>query len=149
MQQDPSLPKADLTDKQELSLEHAGFDRRYRLLNAADFDGVFSQAQRSSDRYFTVLYCRNSLAWPRLGLAIAKKRVRRAVGRNRIKRLVRESFRQTKKQLLGTDIVIMARDAADRASNPDLKRSLARHWRHIAEHQRKPDRNKRQHKSSE
>ena len=123
----------------DLFIDSQRFSRGNRLLQAEAYDEVFKRAQRSSDQYFTVLYCRNGLGYPRLGLAIAKKRVRRAVGRNRLKRVVRESFRRAKKQLLGTDIVIMARDRAAVAANPDLFASLDRHWQAIAKKSRGHD----------
>ena len=108
------------------------FPRPNRLTQTMDFARVFKRAQKSVDKFFTVLYCRNNLGYPRLGLAIAKKRVRRAVARNRLKRIIRDSFRQTKNQLLGVDIVIMARDQAEPALNHDLFTSLDQHWRAVA-----------------
>jgi ribonuclease P protein component len=54
---------------------------------------VFRQGQRSADRFFTVLYRPNALDMPRLGFAISRKKVRHATDRNRLKRVVRESFR--------------------------------------------------------
>lgn len=107
------------------------FPRRNRLTEAGDFDRVFKSARRSRDGYFTVLYCANGLGYPRLGLAIAKKRVRRAVDRNRLKRIVRESFRQAKKQLTGVDIVIMAGGRAVAAINAEIFSSLDEHWRAV------------------
>ncbi len=108
------------------------FPRRNRLTEAADFDRVFKSARRSRDGHFTVLYHTNDLGYPRLGLAIAKKRVRRAVDRNRLKRIVRESFRLAKKQLTGVDIVIMAGGRAVAARNAEIFASLEEHWRAVA-----------------
>jgi len=67
----------------------------------------------------------------RVGFAIAKKRVSRAVGRNRIRRVARESFRHVRGTLAGVDIVLLANSAADKASNQQLQQSLARHWDNI------------------
>jgi len=103
--QDPPVATID-----NLFIDSPAFPRPNRLTSAADFERVFKHAQRSGDRFFTVLYRRNNLGYPRIGLAIAKKSVRSAVGRNRLKRIIRESFRQAKSQLLGVDIVIMARE---------------------------------------
>jgi ribonuclease P protein component len=104
------------------------FSRSSRLLDSTDFDRVFRNSRRSADRYFTVLYRSNGLDYPRLGMAIAKKRVRLAVSRNRVKRIVREKFRAARRQLIGMDIVIMAGPKATNASNAELSASLDRHW---------------------
>jgi ribonuclease P protein component len=92
---------------------------------------VFREGQRSADRYFTVLYCSNGSSEPRLGFAISRQRVRLAVGRNRLRRLVRESFRHIRPELPGVDIVVMARDTAGKASAEELGGSLARHWERL------------------
>ncbi len=105
------------------------FPRQARLLNGAQFRRVFEQAERSADRFFTVLGRPNAQGQARLGLAISKKVDKRAVGRNRIKRLVRESFRQHRHRLPGVDLVVMARPAASQADNGTLLKALERHWR--------------------
>lgn len=104
---------------------------RYRLPGAAEFNRVFQQCRRSGDRFFTVLYCSNDLGYPRLGLAIAKRNVRLAVQRNRLKRIIRESFQAARPRLSGVDIVVMARPQAQNATNPDLFASLRQHWRRL------------------
>ena len=77
---------------------------------------------------FTVLCRANEAGEARLGLAISKKHCRRAVGRNRIKRIIRESFRQRSAELQGLDIVVMNGPAAERAENRELFASLETHW---------------------
>ena len=64
----------------------------------------------------------------RLGLAIAKKRAKRAVDRNRIKRIARESFRHHREQLMGYDAVVMNKDRAASASAIELRQSLDTLW---------------------
>ena len=103
-----------------------------RLLSAGDYKKVFDQSVRSSDRYFTVLGRydqKQELA--RLGLAVAKKHVRRAVDRNRIKRLLRESFRRHQHQLKGFDLVVLVKPGIHKADNPALFSSLEKHWRRL------------------
>ena len=92
---------------------------------------MFRGGRRSADRYFTVLFCQNELGYARLGLAIAKRRVRRATQRNRLKRLARESFRAAAVQLPATDIVVMAGPAAADADNATIFASLAQHWERV------------------
>ena len=78
---------------------------------------------------FTVLYRPNTSDEARLGLAISKKNCKLATGRNRQKRIVRESFRQHREQLKGLDIVVINNPAAMRAPNRALFDSLELHWR--------------------
>jgi ribonuclease P protein component len=78
-----------------------------RLREPAEFKRVFAKPERSTDNYFTVLAIVNELKHPRLGLAIAKKHIKRAVDRNKIKRSIRESFRLQQYQIphLGVQIL--------------------------------------------
>ena len=81
----------------------------------------------------TLLACRSELDHPRLGLAIAKKSEKHAVQRNRIKRLVRESFRTHQHSLGPYDIVVMARPGIARSSSAELRTALERVWKRMAE----------------
>ncbi len=105
------------------------FGRSRRLLSAAAFGRVFRRAQRSRDHLFSVLYRENQQDQARLGLAISKKHCRKAAARNRIKRIVRESFRQHQAQLSGLDVVVMNQPNTEAANNRELFDSLAAHWR--------------------
>ena len=100
------------------------FPRSARLLTAAEYAGVFRKNRRFSDRYWTVLFRSDAPGQARLGLAIAKKRAKRAVDRNRIKRVARESFRFHQQQLYGCELVIMNRDDAGKVDAPTLRSSL-------------------------
>ena len=99
-----------------------------RLLNADAFGRVFKKATRSRDKWFTVLARKNELDTARLGLAISKKHCRQATGRNRIKRIVRESFRQHQAEISGMDLVVINQPAATTATNRQLFDSMAAHW---------------------
>ena len=113
----------------------AAFPRSARLLAAADYRRVFATPQRSSDRFFTCLACPGTTAEARLGLAVARKCARRAVARNRLKRLIREVFRGYRADLLragcNLDIVVLCRPPAVAADNSTLRRSLNRHLDHL------------------
>ncbi len=105
------------------------FTQSSRLTDAPSVSRVFGKAERSRDKMFTILCRANENHEARLGLAIAKKHCRLATGRNRLKRVVRESFRQHKAELAGLDIVVLNRPAAAQANNDLLFRCLERHWR--------------------
>ncbi|BCX83040.1 ribonuclease P protein component [Methylomarinovum caldicuralii] len=109
-----------------------GFPKACRLLDAAEFEAVFAQSQVSSDRYFTVLMRANDKGHARLGLAIAKRKIRKATARNRLKRIIRESFRLNRPQLPAADFVVLAKPAAATAERDVLWESLARHWQRLS-----------------
>lgn len=67
-------------------------------------------------------------------MAVARKTCRRAVDRNRIKRIIRESFRHHvagKTSNPGMDVVVMLKAEAVAARNGVLHRSLERHWHEL------------------
>lgn len=107
------------------------FARGQRLLKPGDFKRVFERACRSADKFLTVLAVANDLPQGRLGLAISKKNVKLAVQRNRIKRLVRESFRHHQDITPGYDFVVMVRKGVDGLDNPEIVAALHKHWRRI------------------
>ncbi len=65
---------------------------------------------------------------PRLGLIISKRCAKNAVQRNRLKRLIRQSFRLNQEQLAKVDIVVIGQAAAVTKSNDELFSLLTRHW---------------------
>lgn len=108
------------------------FPRSARLLHRADYQRVFARPlKKSADRYLTVLARPNRLGYARLGLAISKKQARRAVQRNRLKRLIRESFRLHRPALGDLDLVVMARAQAASASNTEIFAALLSHWQSL------------------
>jgi len=109
-----------------------GFPKHSRLLNAADYKAVFSDAQyKVSCRYFLILAIKNNWMHSRLGLVIAKKNVAKAVQRNRVKRMVREFFRQHGDQIPGLDLVVLARKDVDTLQNNQLSERLATLWKDL------------------
>jgi ribonuclease P protein component len=104
------------------------FPPQLRLKKPVEYKKVFSKPVKSSDQYFTLLAIKNDFNHPRLGLAIAKKNIRKAVHRNMIKRAVRENFRIQQQSLGNIDIVVLARREAVDASLELLRKSLEKHW---------------------
>jgi ribonuclease P protein component len=111
----------------------ARFRKPNRLLNAASYARVFKRARKSSDDFFSILWRPNGLPEARLGLAISKKHLRRAVDRNRTKRIVRESFRVHHDDLSGLDLVVLGRRQLQTAERAQLRCSLEKHWKKITE----------------
>ena len=110
------------------------FPRKERLTTQADFRYVFSGATASRDQYFRVLGRSNGREHCRLGLAVSRKVCKKAVGRNRLKRLIRESFRQQGGLLSpgqGIDIVVLPAPPATTICNKTLAKSLLGHWQNL------------------
>jgi ribonuclease P protein component len=112
-------------------VRRARLQKRARLLKASEFNRVFDKAVRSSDQYFTVLARQNEIGYPRLGLAISKKRARLAVTRNRLKRIIRESFRQKQYEISCADYVVLAGHKSCSTNNTRLIQSLEQHWQKL------------------
>jgi len=103
-----------------------------RMRRPAEFKRAYASGRRFGNEFFTANAQVNDLSWPRLGMSIAARILRRAVDRNRVRRVIRESFRMHQQQLPPLDIVIGARSAAVSADRARLRASLEALWRKIA-----------------
>ena len=105
-----------------------GFPRSARLLSGKAYQRVFTRARRIPGAWFMLLYRpREDSGEPaRLGLAIAKKHARRAVDRNRLKRIAREAFRLRRQALPPVDIIVLSRAGVREADRAELRAELER-----------------------
>jgi ribonuclease P protein component len=124
---------------------NASFDKSRRLLNAADYSRVFDGADaRASHRYLLLLATANQHAQHRLGLVIAKKSVRQAVQRNRVKRLSREFFRKLCPEEINFDVVLLARRGLDDLDNAQISSILRDQWQKLLRNASSTERKNRQ-----
>jgi ribonuclease P protein component len=101
------------------------FPRVARLLTAEDYRQVFDTATyKVQNQEFLILATPTPIEESRVGLVIAKKNIKLAVQRNRIKRIIRESFRHSRTQLNDLDLVVMARRGASDMDNAKLREIL-------------------------
>lgn len=97
---------------------------------------------RVKNPYFLIFAQNNGKTIGRLGLVVSRKVSARAVERNRIKRLIRESYRTCAADLSGLDVVVLARQAATRLDNNSFLKEIGKHWHNIGSSNGKsPDRN--------
>jgi len=108
------------------------FPRELRLVTPSQFSRVFDHPVKAVSDHITLLAKFNDLENPRLGLTIAKKKEKTAVGRNRIKRIIRDSFRLNQHNLPNIDIVVIARNQIGEADNKHLHKQLNKLWKKIA-----------------
>ena len=96
-----------------------------KLLKTDEFSSVFRLRQMRTNAWFQVYVSPNTLGHARLGLVVGKKTAKRAVRRNYIKRLVRESFRLQADSLGGLDLVVRSRRSFWRNESLAARASLA------------------------
>ncbi|WP_131778337.1 ribonuclease P protein component [Legionella bozemanae] len=105
------------------------FKKTQRLLTKNDYNHVFEQAKKIVTSEFIVLFRENNLGYARLGLALSKKLIAKAHDRNRIKRLLRESFRQ--QELPAVDVVFLARQGVAKQTNAIINARMGKTWKKI------------------
>ena len=105
------------------------FPRQVRLLTAEDYRKVFGKADaKAQTGQILILAHRNDLGYARLGLVVAKKHAKRAVDRNEIKRIVRESFRHNQSKLENYDCVVLSRPGAKDLDKVQLRHMIDKLW---------------------
>ena len=107
------------------------FPRTARVRAGSDFDRIFKHGRRVALPVLALHWQARSAEpptaaqdGPRLGLAVSRKVDRRAVGRNRIKRALRETFRHQRAALVDGDYVVVARVGAARLSAAQLSEAF-------------------------
>jgi len=103
----------------------ARFPRSARVRSRVEYSRVFDAGRRLGDALLGLHWLPGEQPG-RLGLAVSRKVDPRAVGRNRIKRILREDFRHLRPQLRPGDYVVVARPGAARASHAQISASFQR-----------------------
>ncbi len=103
------------------------FPKKKRLASNRQFKAVLDHGRRVGDHLLTLYMAPNPCGYPRLGVSVGKSSGN-AVVRNRLKRLLREAFRQSQHQIpQDFDYVLMIspRLARSLKQAPTGKRALA------------------------
>ena len=103
-----------------------------RLRRKCDFDAAYARGRRVGDGFFSVTVMSNKLAAPRLGTAVGVRVAGGGVARNRIRRIIRESFRLHQLEIPAVDLVVSARPHAKGATGKTLHASLDALWKEVA-----------------
>ncbi len=97
---------------------------RFKLTQAQEFQAALAGPCRLSGKYFLLRGRVNDLNGARLGLIASRKAARRAVDRNRAKRLAREMFGAARATLPPLDLVLQLRNDLRVCSNPEIRDEL-------------------------
>ncbi len=108
--------------------ERLKFPAARRLRHKWEFDQLYARGKRLGNSHFGITVHPNELGLARLGLAVASKPFGGSVPRNRIRRLIRESFRLRQHELPEVDLVVSARPQARNATPAQLRASLEGLW---------------------
>ena len=104
-------------------MKRFSFPKKKRLVSNRQFKAVLAHRRRFSDGLLTLYVAENDCGYPRLGVSVGKSHGN-AVVRNRLKRLLREAFRQCQEQIpQGFDYVLML---DTRFSKRDARRASGR-----------------------
>ena len=108
------------------------FEPFKRLKLRREFDNVFKHTDFKSRRdCLLLLAAKNQLDTPRLGLVVAKKYLKRAIKRNTVKRIIRESFRLHLAALPNLDIVILVCKPCNDYDKLTFWQSLDQIWQNL------------------
>ncbi len=97
------------------------FSKKDRLLKTSEFALVKKNGLKVGGKAFFLSFVSGPI--PRLGLVVSKK-IGKAVVRNRIKRVLREYFRNHKHKFLSGDIVLVAKPQAASLTNQELRQQI-------------------------
>ena len=88
-------------------MKRFSFSKKKRLVSNRQFKSVLDKGQRLSNGILTLYMAENDCSYPRLGVSVGKS-CGKAVVRNRLKRLLREAFRQNQDKIpAGFDYLLM------------------------------------------
>jgi len=82
------------------------FEKKFRLLSASDFSELKVDSLSFKKPSLIIYYKKNQFNQTRIGLSVPKK-IGKAHDRNRLKRIIRESFRQSNYKFLGADVLFV------------------------------------------
>lgn len=103
-----------------------------KLCEKSQYDFVFAGRNVVNSKYFKIFWKENSLTHSRIGVSVAKKNIKKAVARNKLKRIVKESFRLKHRVLPAVDIVLIVKDSAILAAKATLWDELNKKWNQFA-----------------
>ena len=108
------------------------------MTNKLNFNDVLSSNTRSEDELFSVFFVKNKANLCRLGVSLPKKTITKATKRNKIKRIIKNSFNVFFQATKGIDVVVRAKKEPQTNTSDKILQSLEQHWKTIvSQHNKK------------
>ena len=108
------------------------------MTNKLNFNDVLSSNTGSEDETFSVFYIKNKTNSCRLGVSLPKKIIAKATKRNKIKRIIKNSFNVFFQATKGIDVVVRAKKEPQTNTSDKILQSLEQHWKTIvSQHNKK------------
>ena len=105
-------------------MKRFSFPKKKRLISNSQFKAVLANGRRRINGVLMLYMAKNELEYSRLGVSVGKSQGN-AVVRNRLKRLLREAFRQNQHQIpAGFDYVLMISPKWQKKSNIEKSTKL-------------------------
>ena len=122
----PAMPQTPVSAQDAGVVVSANrFPRAARVRAKAEFTAVFESGRRTAEPRMALHWLADAEP-ARLGLAVSRKVDPNAVGRNRIKRALREAFRHLRGRLPGGAYVVVARSGAAKTDGIVLREAFER-----------------------
>ena len=107
------------------------FKRTSRLLNRPSFQAVFQAKKKRFCGSFVIYSQKNQLNHPRIGIILSKKQVRLACDRNRLRRIIRESFRHHRNSLPNSDFVLVGLNRMQQLTSKEIVLCIEKQWQYF------------------
>ena len=100
------------------------FPKELKIRKSSEYEEILGKSKRLSTEHFNILCAPNELGYPRMGLVVSKKSIPGSVGRNRIKRVLREYFRLNRALFGSTDVVFVTKKGSEKLDYTLVKKEL-------------------------
>jgi ribonuclease P protein component len=108
------------------------FPRSCRITKSSEYQSFFKEGKKLHQDHFFIVIKINKLDYTRLGFVIAKKHIKKAIKRNTVKRVIRESFRYHQYLLKGVDLVVIAKKGLGELTKESFRSQLDKQWERVA-----------------
>jgi ribonuclease P protein component len=115
------------------SARKEGYSRRHRFTVQGSFGPVLHGSRKARGRYVVVHAAPGRDELSRLGVALTRRLVPNSVDRNRLKRLVRETFRRHVLKRAGLDCVVTLRERFAAAQAAPILAEIRAHFDQLAQ----------------